>query len=244
MSANHLNVVKQHDYTWKFKASAGDNKATAVLRYQDAFSGWASPSRCPSFGDVHPDLEGFFLTDLEADREEGEKISVTCTYELRSNTVDYPGRSAGDPVALYSVQMAGGEEHILTSTFAAPVLEAERKALLAISNGSETDESGATWESQVTSDIGLSLLAKIRKGNVAVKIGSLIYTERKLITSLTELEYDKLGKIDNPPGPAEAGDENWLYISATADPDKNGTTWQAERQWQFSPEGWDPDLYS
>lgn len=242
MSANLLNVVKQHDYTWKYKASAGDNKASSVLRYKDAFSGWAS--RCPSFGDVHPDLDGFFLTDIESDREEGEQIAVTLTYELRSSSVDYPGRSAGDPIALYSVQFAGGEEHILTNEFAAALSATELKALLAISNGSEADEDGVKWETLVTTATGQSLLAKIRKGNVAYKTGSVIYTERKLITSLTQLEYASLGKIDNPPGPAEGGGESWLYTSANAEPDKSGNTWQAERQWQFSPEGWDPDLYA
>ena len=243
MAVRKTKVLKQLDYTWDFEASAKDNSPKSVLRYKDDFTGWAS--RCPLFGSEHPDLPGFLLVDIKASREPGDQIAVTLHYEANAFNADYPGREAADAAEpRYSVQIAGREEHILTYSFADPLTDAERKALLAISNGSETDDSGATWESQVTSAEGLAILAKIRKGNVAYKAGGLIYTERKLITALTELEYAKIGKIDNPPGPAGGQTNSWLYISASAEPTADGKAWQAEKQWEFSPDGWDEDLYT
>ncbi len=243
MSVRKTNVLKKNDSTWTYSASARDNKATATLAYKDDFAGWGS--RCPLFGSVHPDLPGFLLSNISAAREDGDQIKVTLNYEVSGEGVEYPGRDpAADTPERYSVQIASREEHILTNSFCDPIPEAELKALYAISNGSEADESGAAYEDAVTSDEGLAVLAKIRKGNIAYKTGGLVYVARKTVEELTEINWSGIGKTSAPPGPAGAAAENWLYIGATAEPSDTGEYWTLERQWEFSPDGWDADLYT
>jgi hypothetical protein len=243
MAVRKTNVFKTHDYTWTYRATQGEDKAKSQLRYKDDFSGWAS--RCPLFGSEHPDLPGFALIDIAADREAGDQISVGLTYEATASTTDIPGRPGSDEAtARYSVQVSGREEHILTNSFAADLDATELKALLAISNGNETDDAGAQWEALVKSDTGQTLLAKIRKGNVAVKSGGIVYIERKIITALSQLDYANFYKIDTPPGPASGEANSWLYLGGNAEPNADGLTWNAEKQWEFSPDGWDTDLYS
>jgi hypothetical protein len=236
------NVLLTRDFTWKFKGKASDDNATSVLRYKDDFADWQT--RCPLYGDPHPDLPDFKLTEIEADREPGDQIAVTLTYEANTFAVELPGKpGAEEATARYSASITGREEHILTNPFASELSETELKALLNISNGSENKDDGSAWDTDVTSENGIALLSKIRKGNVACKSNSVIYTERKLVNSLSEINYSAVNKRQSPPGPATGGAANWLYIGANADPSEDGETWTLERQWEFSPTGWDPDLY-
>jgi len=88
-------------------------------------------------------------------------------------------------------------------------------------------------------------IAKIRKGTVAYKTGTIIYGQRKVIRSLAELELSSFGKRNNPPGDVGGDATTWLYISASADPvSTDEVAWQADRQWEYRAEGWDADLYS
>jgi hypothetical protein len=243
MSVRKTNLLKQNDATWTYSASARDGKASATIAYKDDFQGWAS--RCPFFGSAHPDLPGFVLKEISAAREEGDQIKVALNYEVASESTEYPGRdpSAENP-EIYSVQISSREEHILANSYCDPIPEAELKALYAISNGSKTDDAGAAYEDSVTSTEGVAVLAKIRKGNVAYKTGGLIYVARKTVKNLDEVNWAGIGKYSAPPGPAGADPENWLYIGATADPSDTGKFWTLERQWEFSPDGWDEDLYA
>jgi hypothetical protein len=241
MSARKTNIVKTNEATWTYRARASDDKLTAEISYKDDFLGWGT--RCPKFGSAHPDLTGFSLVGIDAAREEGEQIRVMLSYETAAEGAEYPGR---DPSALtprYSAQASGREEHILANPYAADITDAERKALLAISNGTEADDAGNNYQDSVTSEAGLALLAKIRKGTVAYKTGGLIYVERKTIKKLSDLEYLNIGKRQKPPDLSGASKENWLYVSATAEPSDDGKSWTLERQWEYSPEGWDADLY-
>lgn len=242
MSSRHINILKTADVTWTYQVSADSDKVSSTLKYADKFEGWAS--RCPLLGSEHPDLNGLLLVGIKAARQPGDLIEVNLDYSTNNSDADYPGKPPGEPVPRYSVRFAGGEEHILANAYAAELEVAEQKALLAISNGSEADESGAKWETSITTDLGLSILAKIRKGNVSYKTGSLAYIERKIITDLVDIEYSKLGKIDSPPGGVGGGENTWLYESASAEPDESGESWSLERVWIYSPNGWDADLYS
>jgi hypothetical protein len=236
------NVLLTRDFTWKFKGRASEDSATSVLRYKDDFDGWQT--RCPLYGEVHPDLPGFILTEIEADREPGDQISVTLNYEVNSFATEYPGKpGAEEATPRYSVSINEGEEHILTSAFADGLTDTERKALLNISNGSESKDGGGTWEADVSSTEGLSLLAKIRKGNVARIADTVVYSERKLATSLSALNYTNVNKRQAPPGLSGATATNWLYTGGGADPSESGDTWTITRNWKFSPDGWDTDLY-
>jgi hypothetical protein len=244
MSVRKTNVVKTFNSTWEYEISAGEDKPKALISYEDDFVGWAS--RCPKVNSAHPDMPKLLLDKIKAKRIDGELIQVDLSYTSMASS-GVPGKpdAEGDPVAKYYVQLSSGEEHILTNAFAEGLDEEELKALFAISNGNEADENNVKYEDSVTSTNGLALLEKIRKGNVAYKTGALIYGERKVITDLSSLNYLKLGKIDTPPGPVTGGAGKWLYISGGADPvSTSEVAWQMDRQWQYSPDGWDPDLYT
>lgn len=243
MAVNKLHVALARDYTWEFEGAQGEDKQKSVLKYKDDYDGWIA--RCPLYGSAHPDLTGFYLVGLKAAREPGDQIAVTCLYEANSWTSAYPGRPAGSAAtARYAVRVNGRDEHILSNEFASGLAESELKALYAISNGNETDEAGKKWESLVTSADGLAILAKIRKGNVAYKTGGVIYIERKLVNALSSLRFTNLYKIDTPPGGVGGVTNGWLYLGGDLEPSPDGTTWQAEFQWEYSPDGWDADLYS
>jgi hypothetical protein len=244
MAANKLNVIKQSDVDWEYEVSAGEDKPTASLSYTDDFQGWAA--RCPLVNSAHPDISALKLNKIKATRLPGDQVRVDLSYVSMAND-GVPGKPASpsERLAKYYVQVSSREEHILTNKYAEDLDDAELKALFAISNGTEADENGVPYADSITSAIGLELLKKIRKGNIAFKTGSLIYGQRKVITTLADLNYLKIGKIDSPPGPVSAPSGSWLYISASADPvPTDEVAWQADFQWEYSPDGWDPHLYT
>jgi hypothetical protein len=244
MSANKLNVIQQYDTTWEYEVSAGEDKPTATIAYTDDFQGWAS--RCPEVNSAHPDITSLKLDKIKAKRIEGDQIQVTLSYVAMLGAA-VPGKPASteEAMAKYYVQISNREEHILTNPYAAGLDDAELKALFAISNGTEADESGTPYENAISSTEGLSLLAKIRKGNVAYKTGTIIYGQRKVITTLEDLQFPDFGKRNEPPGPVGGTAANWLYVSASADPvSTDQVAWQCDRQWEYSPDGWDADLYT
>ena len=238
------NVLLTRDYTWKFKGKSSEDTATSVLRYKDDFDGWAT--RCPLYGEVHPDLPAFKLIEIEADREPGDQIAVTLTYEANSFSAEYPGRpGSSEATPRYSVSITSVDEHILSSDYAvdAELSRKELDALQAISSGTMEKSDGSKYSLDITSDVATSLLAKIDKGNVDVKSNSLIYTETKLTDTLADLEFSNINKRERPPGDVPGGADNWLYIGANADPSTDGEAWTITREWQYSPNGWDEDLY-
>lgn len=244
MSVRKTNVQKNFDSTWEYEIASSEDRPSAQLAYKDDFVGWAS--RVPKLNSAHPDLPSLKLERIKASRQEGDQILVTLIYSSMSKTGN-PGQPDKEDAGVkkYYVQYSSGEEHILTNEFAAELSETELTALYAISNGTLADESGTPYKDSVTSANGLALLEKITKGNVACKSGSLIYGERKVITTLEDINYAKLNKIDTPPGPVGGGENSWLYLSASAEPaPTDEEAWQLDRQWQFSPNGWDTDLYS
>jgi len=244
MSENLINVTKTFDSTWEYEVSAGEDKPTAQISYKDKFQGWAS--RCPLVNSSHPDIPPLKLEKIKAKREEGGRVKVDL-FDVALTNAGVPGRApeSASVTAKYYVQVANREEHILTNSFASEVSEEELKALYAISNGTVADENGVAYDSVIVSETGLALLAKIRKGNTHYVAGTIIYGERKVITSLSELNLSLYGKQDMPPGGVGGGASNWLYISASADPvNTDEVAWQADKQWQYSPEGWDDDLYA
>lgn len=250
MASNKINVALAYDTPWEYEGTQGSDKATATLKYKDDFSGWAT--RCPAYGTAHPDLTGFTLARIKASREPGDQIAVTLIFEANDFATDLPGRPGGEAAnPRYSVRVSGREEPLLTipkigDDLLSGLAEIEIKALNAIANGQETDESGAQWETQITSDPGLYLLQRIRKGNTAYKTGGVVFVERRLIKTLTDLRYASLYKIDTPPGPYAdiCNVENaWLYLGGDIEPAPDGASWFAEFQWELNPDGWEVPIY-
>jgi len=244
MSVNKLNVEKLFDSTWEYEVSAGEDKPTANISYTDDFVGWAS--RCPTVNSAHPDIPTLLLEKIKAKRLEGEQIKVDLFYVAMANS-GVPGKPAqsDEATAKYYVQVAAAEEHILSNNFCSELDIVEIKALFAIANGTEADEAGTPYENSITSDNGLAVLAKIRKGNISFKKGTIIYGQRKVIRALADLELGKFGKRNEPPGGVGGSEANWLYVSASADPVATSeVAWQADRQWEYRAEGWDADLYT
>jgi len=244
MAENLISVDKTYDPTWEYEVSAGEDKPTALISYTDKYEGWAS--RCPLVNSDHPDIGALKLDKIKASRQPGGLIKVDLSY-VGSANAGVPGKSpdSEEATAKYYVQVSGREEHVLSNKYAENLETEEITALYAISNGTLADENGTAYESQITSDVGQSLLAKIKKGNTHYTTGSITYGQRKVIKSLEDLEVLKFGKQYKPPGPVGGNAKNWLYISASADPaSTDEVAWQMDRQWMFSPDGWDDDLYA
>jgi hypothetical protein len=236
------NVLLTLDYTWKFKGKSSEDNATSVLRYKDDYQDWIT--RCPLYDSEHPDLPGFVLTEIEADREPGDQIAVTLTYEIQSFSAEYPGKPGSEaPTPRYSMTINEGEEHILTSSFASTLDEENRKALLNIANGNEEKADGSKWEDDVIQPDATVLLEKIRKGFISRISDTVVYTERKLAEDLDDLDYSNVNKRQLPPGPVMGTADNWLYIGGSADPSEAGDAWTITKNWKYSPDGWDEDIY-
>ena len=243
MPVNQTNVVLTHDVPWTFRAKASEQKATATLRYKDDFDGWAT--RCPLFGAEHPDLPGMFLTEIAADREGGDQIAVLLTYESSDGALDYPGRpEGGEVIYRYAADITDGEDHILTASIYGDNLSATNlKALMAIANGSEQKSDGSNWADDVTGTLALGALAKIRKGVIARKSYSLFWVEKFTTSDLSDLNFTHIHKTEVPPGGVGGAAVNWLYVGASATETDDGGFYALERRWQYSPDGWDADLY-
>lgn len=248
MSVNKVNVVKTNGVDWEYEVSAGEDKPTGFITYTDDFLGWAS--RCPLVNSAHPDIPGLKLERIKAKRIEGDQIKVDLFYVAMAFQ-GVPGKpdQSENATAKYYVQVNSREEHILSNPYAAGLDSTEREALFAISNGTLEDGGGNKYEVAVTSTEGVELLEKIKKGNVSYLLGTIIFGQRKVIKNISELNIENFGKRNKPPDPPgiSLGGTlaNWLYTSAAADPvPTDEVAWQADRQWTYSPEGWDEQLYT
>lgn len=227
---------------WEYSASTSSDKATSTIAYTDRFDGWMG--RAPMGGSPHPDLPGMVLVELDSKMIDGGLIRVICKFETNDFSLSYPGRSPKG-AERFDMEVSTAEEHILTHPRYSDLSEDERRALYHLANASDTDESGAKWEDMVTTEKGLEVLAKIRKGNTHYLEPRLVWTRRFNLRSVSQVDLDKVGKIDTPPGGAPVdGSRNYLNMGLAARQDDDAKGFNAEQRWELSgPEGWDPDLY-
>lgn len=244
----HINVVKTESFDWDFEISSGSDRATGTVNYTDNRKGWKK--RVPMLNSRHPELSALLLKKIKAKGLEGDLVAVTLSYESNDTDASMPGTGDGPrkPNKKYGGEYSDIEEPLLTNKrYAAVLSDAEKMALTEIMNGNiYKDEAGKDlWEKAVISERGKECLAKIRKGTQSVIQQGFIWVEKLTIKSLAELNLDKIGKIDAPPGgaPTPPG-RNYRYMAPRFDPNEDGETWAAERRWQLSgPGGWDPQLY-
>lgn len=245
MSARHTGIRDSEAHEWTFDAEIGSNDPSAVRKYRGAFDGWIG--RCPQMGSGHPDLPGFIVRRIHAEREPGGLVEVTLSYGPANWNVSYPGRPGGNQqIKRYDIEVTGSEESLQTHPRYTSLSETELNALREIIGGNTYQENGAKWETQVTSSKGLECLGKIKKAVVSFIDPGIIWVERYVDTDLNGLEMDKVGNIDSPPGGAPTGGaRNYLYMGATANMSDDGKQYNIERRWRLSGrKGWDPQLYS
>ena len=236
MAANKINVRKTRDSTWEYEVKADDAVATLDLAYTDDSAGWAA--RCPMLGSGCDDIPGLELQRIKTAGLDGGQIRIALHYEGTSSKA--PGRNPDAPaVTRYDVEIATGEENLLTHPYYDDLTELERRGLLSIMNGNELDDAGSPWSVALTSALALHALARIRKGFVSWLKPSVIYVERSTITTLADLNFLTVGKKESPPGPVAAMPGHWLYLGATATNAADGLSWSRERRWRFSDTEWD-----
>ena len=244
MSAKHTNVKKTPESDYKFDVAEGDQKARVTGSYKDAYEGWKT--RCPLLKSPHPDDATMGLVKISAAREDGNVIKVSLEYESYTWEATYPGRPASDErIKRYDCELSTTEEPLLTNGRFAELGDGERVALANLLNGQETKEGGGSWADDVTSELGLHALAKVRKGISAYLEPGFVWIERYVTENLEDLEMTKCGEIMDPPGPrpAPGSERNYLYLGATASNTDDGEKWNVERKWRLSGKGkWD-DLY-
>ena len=233
------NVVKTITSEWKYSIGASDQKATASGSYKDDFQGWAD--RCPLLGSAHPDIPSMILINIDASREDGDVIKIDLKYE--SSKLEMPGRpGSSETIKRYAVELSNGEEHILTHTRYEDLAEIELKALFNISNGTEEGKNG-DYAGQITSELGIECLAKIRKGVVARKNAGVIWVEKFMTEDLEDINFPNFNKTELPPGGVGGAAKNWLYLGTGAVEEAAGEIYAIEKRWEYSPDGWDEDLY-
>lgn len=238
----HHRITKTELKGWKFTASSGDEKAKSSGYYHDSQEGWVS--RVPLFGSEDPYIPSLRLVDISAEDEEGGIMKVTLSFESASGTT-YPGRPEGaERIRRYSVSTSEGEEHILTHARYGENLDAaELRALMAIANGSEGKDDGSSYEDDITSELGVEVLAKIRKGTIARKAFTMSWLEKSTSENLADIEYSRIHKWYKPPGGVGGEAENWLYAPPNVNETAEGGVYEFEKRWDYSPEGWDEQMY-
>jgi hypothetical protein len=251
----------EEDVNWTYRVKEGENKSELTVKYTAPFAGWGA--NVPTIGSASKDVRGMVLDEVEANRIEGGLVEITLKYVSKEPIVDddpedpespapgtedgeiqFPGRRKGPPGPKYSAQIAVREEHILTSSFAAPLDDVERTALFAISNGTEADENGQKYEEKVTSALGQQVLAKIRRGNTHYYAPGVTAVQHIFARNYGALNFSSVGKRAAPGGPFGGSSSNWLYMGAEAEPTEEGQMIEIRKHWQFSADGWDSDLYS
>ena len=243
MSEKKLNVKKTPTHEYEYSVKAGDQKARAGGSYKDDYVGWRG--RVPRLGSPHPEDSTMGLVAINAKREEGNQIKVNLEYESYTWEATYPGRPQSEErIRRYDFEIATSEEPLLTHERFEDLDDAERVALSNLINGQETGEDGTNWADQVTSDLGLHALAKVRKGITHYLEPSFVWVERFSTKNLADIEIAQSGEIMDPPGNApDPGTRTYLYLGCTGRHTEDGEYHEVERRWKLSGKGgWD-DLY-
>jgi hypothetical protein len=244
MSATKISIRKVEQVHWKFKISTSSNKVTASGAYEDDYVGWML--RMPALNSPHPEIPALRLKDIDADRQPGEKILVTLSYESNDPNADYPGREK-KTIKLYSMEPGAGEEPLLTNQLFKNFTDEEKTAALELVSSSKKPEDFDTATSKLTSSAGILFLEKVRKGIEAYRNPSLVWVERFSSKSLEDVELSKILKTtSNPPGnaPSPGAERNYLRLPPSVTPNDDGESWNFENRWELSLRGkWDPDIY-
>ena len=240
--ATHLNIQRGRLYPQpEYEVSVDkEGKWTAnqpFLCHRDS-----AVSLLPRPGTPHPDVSFLIVTTATIKFQEGDLAEINCQYAGAEAT--YPGKDE-KANATYSMGLSLTEEPLLTHIRYKDLADTERDAIQNIEKGKDKDDQGNKYEDNVTSDLGLEALAKIKRGQTSYYSPRVTWKEswvRDKACSAAEL--NKIGKIDTPGGPVPelAGDRNWLNNGVTQTQD--GKSFRLELEWLASErQGWDIDIY-
>jgi hypothetical protein len=244
-----VSVIPVQDYTWTYNIKAGDSKVKSELRYKDDFKDWGS--RCPVEGSEHPEIANLVLIEIKAAREEGDVISIHCSYESANPDATYPGRP--DPSEKSQERFHSdpslNDEPLLSHPQFKALLGPEKQALITYQNSARTEEDYDKAKETELGDTAIFFLDAIAEGQDSWKAPQMVWIRKRIIQTLNEIDIDKIGKIDNPPKdtnghPNTPDGRNWLYLAPDIAHTANGLAYEVVEYWQLSYEGgWKEFLY-
>ncbi len=237
----HVSVFQTYDYTWTYKSKRGDDKVTSRLRYKDQFEGWLT--RVPEEGSEHPDIAGLYLVDIDMAREEGGLIAVVLDYETFDYEIDLPGRRRSTK-SQEKFWMTGttSDEPILTFPKFEALAEVEQKALSEYLNSKRDNAAYDKCFFDMDSPDSFEFLKAIFAGQDAWRTKQIIWHRRRTVKNLSDIPFDKIGKIDEPPSDGQGNPEtpegcNWQYLAPDVDESVDGQYFQMVEHWQLSYSG-------
>lgn len=249
MSARKTNVLKTRDHTWEYEASAKDDKAKSRLKYKDDFTGWAS--RCPKFYSAHPDIPGMQLVDIKAKKQEGDQIEVDLFYEVMDWTAEYPGRTPGERATeRFFMDPSLSDEPLFTFHKFADISDEMKSALRDYQASDRTNADYNTCNGIVGGDENaFSFLNAMADGQEAWRAPRVVWVRKRSVKNLNEIDFDLIGKIDDPPQDKDSNPNtpegySWMYLPPIVTPSADGQTYDVEERWERSDEGgWNTFFY-
>ncbi len=243
------NALLTEGALWTYEIKSGDSKAKSVISYKDDYQGWET--RCPHEGSEHPDIKNLALVKINAAREEGDLITVNLTYESANWKTDVPGRSSGEKSQeRFLARPSLNDEPLFTHPkFKELSLEAQQALLTyQASERSESDYADATLVITDPLNEGVFLEA-VKSGQDSWRAPQFIWSRKRIIEKIADIDLAKIGKIDAPPkdpngDPATPADHNWLYLAPDISHSADGKSYEIEEHWHLSYKGgWDPYIY-
>lgn len=255
MPVKSAGFVKTFQAEWTYDDPGDGSGATLVAVYEDDWEQGNWLARLPARGTAppaaqFPEFATFILQGRTAVREAGEKVKVTLRYAATVGAgEEEEGEEAGKR---YSMQISLAEEPVLTHPRYEDLPDVERVALVQILAGQrfKTEEGKELWRSDVTTELGLELLAKIEDGIEAYLEPKLIWQERQRVdwdAWEDEAVIADAGNIEDevPGDPPTGGNRNYLYMGARLEQDESGEFADLVREWELSGRnGWDEELYN
>jgi len=195
----------------------------------------------PRPGTVHPEIPFITISQTVTNFTEGDLAEITCTYAGAEEKPEEEEKAN----AVYTMGLSLSEEPILAHHRYKDLEAKEREAIQLILAGKEKDDQGNKLRDKVESDRGKELLAKIDRGQTSYYSPRVVWRESWVRDKPAKsAELNKIGKIDDPSGPAPslANGRDWLHNGLTQT--QEGKSFRLELEWLASDrEGWDPDIY-
>lgn len=185
----------------------------------------------------HSEYNWLRQDDISANLEGGEILAITVRYTGKIEDEENPDSPSFPKTQL---RISTSDEPLLSHSRYDEVSEQEKLVLAKIISGSTEDG----LDDEISSDLGLEALAKIRKGTTAFRDPKVEFI-RSYTTNEPLADLNDVGDIADDPedAPSIAANRNWLFVGANQD--HENSTYDIQLIWELSGRGgWDEDLYS